>query len=120
MSLAKNIHVPGLGTSSTKELWEKLEGYIKKGISNRLLMKRQFHILRMDENIKVSNHLSLLNDIVSKLEIIKVKIDDGYKDLIFIWYLPSFYEHINLNFMYGDETLSFGEIDNKIIYEERR
>lgn len=44
MSLAKNILVNVLGTSSTKELWEKLdELYKAKRVSNQLLLKEKFH-----------------------------------------------------------------------------
>ncbi|XP_057426265.1 uncharacterized protein LOC130719671 [Lotus japonicus] len=63
--------------SSAKELWEKVEGlYQANGISNRLLLKEQFHNLRMDEGTKISDHLSTLNNIISELESIKVEIDD--------------------------------------------
>jgi hypothetical protein len=69
MSLAKNILANVLGTSSTKELWEKVEGiYQAKSISNRLLLKEQFHSLHMNDNTKVSDNQSTLNDIVSELD----------------------------------------------------
>ena len=59
-----------------------LEGlYQAKGISNRLLLKEQFHNLRMDEGTKISDHLSTLNNIVYELEFIEVKIDDEDKAL---------------------------------------
>lgn len=71
MSLDNNILANVLGTSSAKELWDTLEGlYQGKGISNRLLLKKQFHNLRMDEHTKISDHLSILNGIVSELETI--------------------------------------------------
>ncbi|CAK8573792.1 unnamed protein product [Lathyrus sativus] len=74
----------------------------------------------MDEHTKVSDHLSVLNGIVSKLETIGVKIDDEDKDMRLIWSLPSSYEHIKPVLIYGKKTLSFQEVDSKIIYEERR
>ncbi|CAL5193311.1 unnamed protein product [Lathyrus oleraceus] len=74
----------------------------------------------MDEHMKVSDHLSVLNCIVSELETIGVKIDDEDKALRLIWSLPSSYEHIKPVLIYGKETLSFGEISSKIISEERR
>lgn len=95
MSLAKNILVNIFGTSSSKELWEKFEGlYQEKGIWNRLLLKEQFHSLRMDEHMKVSDNLSVLNGIVYELETIGVKIHDEDKALRLIWSIPSSYEHI--------------------------
>ncbi|CAK8566205.1 unnamed protein product [Lathyrus sativus] len=71
----------------------------------------------MDEHTKVSDHLSLLNGIVSELETIGVNIDDEYKALRLIWSLPSSYEHIKPVLIYGKETLSFEEVTSKIIYE---
>jgi len=69
LCFAKNVLANVHNLSSTKELWEKLEGlYQAKGISNRLLLKEQFHNLRMDEGTKISDHLSTLNNIVSELE----------------------------------------------------
>ncbi|CAK8540716.1 unnamed protein product [Lathyrus sativus] len=121
MSLAKNILVNVLRTSSTKEIWKKLEGiYQGNGISKYLLLKEQFHSLRMDEHTKVSDHLSALNGIASELEIIGVKIDDEDKALRLIWSLPSSYEHIKPILIYGKETLNFEEVAGKIISEERR
>ncbi|KAJ9566931.1 hypothetical protein OSB04_002897 [Centaurea solstitialis] len=61
-NVVANVH----GISTAKELWEKLEQlYQGKGISNRLYLKEQFHTLRMDEGTKISNHLSVLNNVVS-------------------------------------------------------
>ncbi|CAL5195973.1 unnamed protein product [Lathyrus oleraceus] len=121
ISLAKNILVNVLGTSSSKELWKKLEGiYQVKGISNHLLLMEKFHGLCMDEHMKVSGHLSVLNGIISELKIIGVKVNNEDKALRLTWYLPSSYEHIKLDLIYGKETLSFEEVANNIISEERR
>ena len=73
MNVLANVH----GISTANELWEKIEAlYQAKGVSNWLYLKEQFHVLRMDEGTKISDHLSVLNDIISKLEAIRIKIDD--------------------------------------------
>jgi len=121
LCLANNVFVNVQNLSSAKELWEKLEGlYQAKGISNRLLLKEQFHNLRMDEGTKISDHLSTLNNIVSELESIEVKIDDKDKTLRLILSLPPSYVHLKAVLMYGKESLSFEEVATKIISEERR
>ncbi|MCI17659.1 hypothetical protein A2U01_0038809 [Trifolium medium] len=44
LCLAKNVLANVHNLSSTKELWERLEGFYQaKDISNRLLLKEQFH-----------------------------------------------------------------------------
>ncbi|CAK8530904.1 unnamed protein product [Lathyrus sativus] len=73
----------------------------------------------MDEHTKVSDHLSILNGIVSELETTIVKIDDEDKALRLIWSLPSSYGHIKPVLIYGKENLSFKEVASKIISEER-
>jgi hypothetical protein len=121
LCLAKNVLANVQNLSSAKELWERLEGlYQAKDISNRLLLKEQFHNLRMDEGTKISDHLSTLNNIVSELESIKVEIDDEDKALRLIWSLPPSYAHLKPVLMYGKEKLNFGEVATKIISEERR
>ncbi|CAK8574851.1 unnamed protein product [Lathyrus sativus] len=70
--------------------------------------------------MKVSNHLSVLNNIVSELETIGVKIDDEDKVLRLIRSLPSSYEYIKLVLIYVKEIFNFEEVASKIISEERR
>ncbi|KAF7833175.1 Zinc finger, CCHC-type [Senna tora] len=82
----------------------------QKGIANRLLLKEQFHTLRMNEGTKIYDHLSALNGIVSELESIGVKIDDEDKALRLIWSFPSSYEYIKHILMYGKDTLNFEEV----------
>ena len=48
----------------------------------------------MQEDTKISDHLSALNGIVSELKSIGVEIDDEDKALRIIWSLPPFYEHM--------------------------
>ena len=121
LCLAKNVLANVQKMSTAKEFGEKLEGlYQAKGISNWLMLKEQFHNLCMDDNMKLSYHLSALNGIVSISEAIGVKIDDEDKVLRLIWSLPSSYRHIKSILMYGKETLTFEEVASKIISEERR
>ncbi|PON95853.1 hypothetical protein TorRG33x02_083760, partial [Trema orientale] len=82
MCLAKNVLANVLGISTAKDLWKKLgELYRAKDVSNRVYLKEQFHTLRMSEGIIISDHLSILNSIVSELEAIGVKINDEDKAL---------------------------------------
>ncbi|KAL4566695.1 hypothetical protein LXL04_030816 [Taraxacum kok-saghyz] len=121
LSLAKNVFANVHGISTAKELWEKLEQlYQGKGISNRLYLKEQFHTLRMNGDTKISDHLSVLNNIVSKLEDIGVKVEDEDKALRLILSLPSSYEHMKPILMYGKETLKYADVTGKLLLEEKR
>ncbi|KAL4590631.1 hypothetical protein LXL04_003568 [Taraxacum kok-saghyz] len=77
LSLANNVLANVHEILTAKEFWEKLEQlYQGKGISNRLYLKEQFHTLHMDGDTKISDHLSVLNNIMSELEAIGVKVED--------------------------------------------
>ncbi|KAJ9535094.1 hypothetical protein OSB04_un001831 [Centaurea solstitialis] len=121
LCLAKNVLANVHGISTAKELWEKLEQlYQGKGISNRLYLKERFHTLRMDGGTKISDHLSVLNNVVSELEAIGVKVEDEDKALRLILSLPSSYEHMKPILMYGKETLKFADVTSKLLSEEKR
>lgn len=60
-----------------------------------------FHNLSMDENMKVTDHLIILNGIVSDLKTIGVKIDDKDKFFMFIRSPPYSHEHIKHVLIYG-------------------
>ncbi|KAL9462621.1 hypothetical protein AB3S75_000591 [Citrus x aurantiifolia] len=106
---------------ATKELWEKLEKLYKtKSISNRLYLKERSHTLRMTEGTKIFDHLNVLNGIVSELEAIRVKIEDGDKALRLLWSLPTSYKHLLPTLMYGKETVDLEEVTNTLLSEERR
>ena len=94
--------------------------YQGKGISNRLYLKEQFHTLRMDGGIKISDHLSVLNNIVSELEAIEVKVEDEDKTLRLVLSLPSSYEHMKRILIYGKETLRFIDVTSKLLSYLRR
>ena len=68
--------------------------YQAKSLSNRLYLKEQFHTLRMEEGTRISDHLSILNGIISYLEAIGVEISDEDKALHLIRSLPTSYEHM--------------------------
>ena len=121
LCLAKNVLANVHGISTAKELWEKLKQlYQGKDISNRLYLKEQFHTLRMDGDTKISDHLSILNNIVSKLEAIRVKMEDENKTLRLVLSLPSSYKHMKPILMYGKETLKFTDVTSKLLSEEKR
>lgn len=121
MCLAKNVLANVLGLSTTKELWEKLEElYQGKNISNRLYLKEQFHTLKMAEGTKLSDHLSVLNGIVSELETLGVQTEDEDKALRLILSLPSTYEHMKPVLKYGSKEVVYADVVSKLLTEERR
>ena len=74
----------------------------------------------MNGDTKISDHLSVLNNIVSELEAIGVKVEDEDKALRLILSLPSSYEHMKPILMYGKETLKYADVTGKLLLEEKR
>ena len=94
--------------------------YKTKSILDRLYLNERFHTLRMTKGIKISNHLSVLNGIVSELETIAIKIEDEDKELQLLWSLPTSYKHFLPTLMYRKETVDLEEITNTLLSKERR
>ena len=121
LCLAKNILANVSGISTTKGLWKKLEQmYQVKSLSNRLYLKEKFHTLRMEEGTRISDHVSILNGIISYLEAIGVVIFDEDKTLRLIWSLLISYEHVKPILIYGKYTVIYLEVTSKFLSEERR
>ncbi|PON43110.1 hypothetical protein PanWU01x14_276620 [Parasponia andersonii] len=121
MCLAKNVLARVVGIMTAKELWRKLEElYQAKGVSNRVYLKELFHTLRMNEGMKISDHLNVLNGIVSELEAIGVKVEDEDKALRFIWFFLPSYEHMKPILVHRKETVVYSEVISKLLSEERR
>ena len=74
----------------------------------------------MEEGTKISDHMSILNGIISDLEAIGVVIFDEDKALCLIWSLSTSYEHVKSILMYEKDTMIYLEVSTKLLYEERR
>ena len=121
LCLAKNILANVSEISTAKGLWEKIEQmYQAKSLSNRLYLNEQFHTLHMEEGTRISDHMSILNGIISDLKAIGVAISDEDKALRLIWSLPTSYEHMKPILMYGKDTVIYSEVTTKLLSEEIR
>ena len=101
LCLAKNILANVFGILTAKGLWEKFEQIFQaKSLSNWLYLTEQFHTLHMEKGKRISDHLSILNDIILDLEAIGVMISNEDKTLLLIWSLPTSNEHMKLILMY--------------------
>ncbi|KAL9438155.1 hypothetical protein AB3S75_023925 [Citrus x aurantiifolia] len=74
----------------------------------------------MAEDTKISDHLIVLNGIVSELEAIGVKIEDEDKAFRLLWSLLTSYKHLLPTLMYGKETVDLEEVTSTLLSEERR
>ena len=74
----------------------------------------------MTEGTKISDHLSILNGIVSELEAIGVKNEDKDKALRLLWSLLTSYKHLLPTLMNGKKTVDLEEFISTLLLEEIR
>lgn len=94
--------------------------YQGKGISNKFYLKEYFRTLRMNGDTKISDHLSVLNNNVLKLETNGVKVEDEDKTLRLILSFPSSYYHMKHILTYSKETLKYENVTTKFLSKEKR
>ena len=70
--------------------------------------------------MRISDHMSILNGIISDLEAIGVVISNEDKALCLIWSLPTSYEHMKPILMYRKDTVIYSEVTTKLLSIERR
>ena len=70
---------------TTIGFWSRLETlYMTKSLSNKLYLKKQLYVLRMNRWTAMLEHLNFFNKIISELLAIDVKIDEEDKVLILL------------------------------------
>ena len=74
----------------------------------------------MEEGTRISDHLSILNGIISYLDAIGVVISEEDKALHLMWSLPTSYEHMKPILMYRKYTVFYLEVTTKLQSEEKR
>ena len=78
---------------TTEEIWKKLDSlYLKKSLSNCLLLKARFFTFKMQDHHKLQDHINEFNKLCLDLENINVKYDDEDKALVLLHLLPRSYE----------------------------
>lgn len=83
-------------------------------------MNELFHTLRIAEGTKIFDHFSVLNGIVTELEVIRVKIDNEDKAFRLLRSLLTSYTHLLSTLMYKKEEVDLEEVISTLFSQERR
>lgn len=72
----KENGISGISIKTTaKGIWTKPENpYLKKSLTNRLILLKTFFIMKMKEDASVKTHLIFFDDLVMKM---KIGFEDG-------------------------------------------
>ena len=103
-------------------LWTKLEKlYMKKSLTNRILLKRQLYSLRMKEGTMITDHLNTFNTLLVQLESIEVKFESEDKAVTLLCSLPESWDHFVTSIsLSSSETLEFDDVVGALLSEETR
>lgn len=74
----------------------------------------------MTKGTQISDHLSVLNAIVTELKVIGVKIEDDDKALRLLWSLPTSFKHLFPTWMHGKENVDLEIVIKTLLSKERR
>ncbi|KAI0527473.1 hypothetical protein KFK09_003074 [Dendrobium nobile] len=104
---------------TTLEVWRKLESiYMKKSLTNRLLLKKQLYTLQMEETKELRNHLDDFNKLILDLKNVDVTIDEEDQGIILLSSLLKTYENIVDTMLYGKQTLTLTEIKSVLMSKD--
>jgi len=75
---------------TTFSLWERLQGhYLKKSLTNRLILKQRLFRLHMHEGTPIKSHTAKFSSIINDLDKLDVRIEDEDQALLLLCSLPS-------------------------------
>ena len=89
---------------SPTTIWLKLESrYMSKSLTNKLYLKQKLYGLKMTDDLDLSQHINVFNQIISDLKRVDVKFEDEDNALMLLNSLPasSTYENLVTTLMWG-------------------
>ena len=77
---------------------------VSKSLTNKLLLKKKLYGLKMAEGSALNQHINLFNQIISDLNRVDVKFEEGDMALILLNSLPESYDNIVTTLVWKKET----------------
>ena len=77
LAMRKNVISEISSETTARGIWTKLENlYLKKSLTNRLILLKTFFTMRMRDGTSVKAHLSFFDDLVMKMKTVDLKVDE--------------------------------------------
>ena len=94
-----------------KGLWSKLHTfYMEKNMCNKLMLKKRFYSLRMQEGENVVDHIQQFDQMCIELLNVGVKFEEEDKSLLLLCSLQPSFDALMTTLLYGKETLEYGDM----------
>eukprot|EP01018_Ginkgo_biloba_P027656 Gb_41806 [translate_table: standard] len=122
LCLADDVLFNIAGEETTSGLWTRLESlYMTKSLTNRIYLKRQLYSLRMQEGMKITDHLNIFNTLICQLASMDVKIDGEDKAVTLLCSLPESWDHLVTSISISTtDTLEYDTVVGSLLSEETR
>ncbi|KAJ9536138.1 hypothetical protein OSB04_un000681 [Centaurea solstitialis] len=123
MAMGENVISEIVSEKTASGIWSKLENlYLKKTLTNRLLLMRSCLFFKMKEGATIKSHMTEFEDIVMKLKATDALLgkDEEALAMILLYSLPEKYSNFTNSFIYGRDTLSLSDVKTGMISEDQR
>lgn len=90
---------------------------MSKMLMNKLFAKQRLYSLNMQKRGDLQAHVNTVNNILVDLTRLGVKLDDGDKAIILLFYLPSSYGNLVTILTYGKESIALDVISSTFLQQ---
>lgn len=86
-----------------------------RSLSNKLFLKDELHSLKMEERIKMIEHVSTFNRYIANLQMLDKVYKSEHKAVMLLTCLPLSYMHLCTTLMFSKRTMKYEEVMQDIL-----
>jgi len=106
LAMGENIIFEISDETTAKGIWDKLkELYMKKSLTNCLILLRTFFTYKMKEGTLLRAHLNTFDGLLMKMKVIDLKIEEEQNAMILLCSLPERYTSFLNSLIYSRDNL---------------
>ena len=121
LAMGENVISEISGETTAKGIWTKLEDlYLKKSLTNRLILLKTFFTMRMRDGTSIKEHLSFFDDLVMKMKTVDLKVDEEQQAMLLLCSLPERYTGFANSLIFARDTLTVRDVKSGLLSEGLR
>lgn len=119
--MVENVISEISGETTIKGIWNKLEHlYVKKFLTNRLILLKTFFTMSMKDGISIKEHLGFFKDLVMKIKTVNLKVDEEHMDMMLMCFLSERYTGFANSFIFARDTMIVEDVKLSLLSENLR